>query len=403
MSVRKRQWTTAKGAEKEAWVVDYVDQQGKRRLKTLSKKKEADAFETTMRGEVRDGIHVADSATCTIKEAGEKWLESGKAAGLERTTLDQYRQHLTLHIAPLIGRVKLSQLSVPAVRAFQDQLRELGRSPAMIKRVTISLGSLIADAQERGLVSRNAVREMAKGRARGKVRQGERRQKPRLQIGVDIPTREETHRIMGAASGRWRPFFITAILTGLRASELRGLRWSDVDLAEGRLHVRQRADRYHVIGMPKSDAGQRTVPLLPMVVNALREWKLACPKGKLDLVFANGEGNIEWHPNIIERGLKPTLIKAGVTVAGEPDANGKPTLRPKYTGLHALRHFYASWCINPKSAGGLELSPKVVQSRMGHSSITMTMDVYGHLFPSTDDSDALAQAEQSFMSAVAAT
>jgi integrase len=66
---------------------------------------------------------------------------------------------------------------------------------------------------------------------------------------------------------------------------------------------------------------------------------------------------------------------------------------PKYTGLHALRHFYASWCINRKANGGLELPGKVVQERLGHSSITMTMtmDTYGHLFP---HGDALAEAER---------
>jgi integrase len=394
MSIRKRKWKAADGSEKEAWVVDYTDQQGKRRLKTFAKKKDADAFQTTMRPEVRAGTHVADNATCTFKEAGERWLESGKSAGLERTTLDQYRQHLTLHIDPFLGRLKLSHLSVPGVRAFQDQLRDQGRSPAMIKRVTVSLGSLLADAQERGLVTRNPVREMAKGRARGKVRQGERRQKPRLQVGVHIPTREEIRRIIDSLPVRWRPFFLTAIFTGLRASELRGIRWSDVDLSSAKLHVRQRADRYHVIGMPKSDAGQRTVPLPPVVVNALREWKLACPQSEADLVFPNGAGKVEYHVNIIERGLKPALVAAGVV-----NENGKA----KYPGLHALRHFYASWCINPKSAGGLELSPKVVQQRMGHSSITMTMDVYGHLFPSTDDSEEMARAERDLLSAVGAT
>jgi len=65
----------------------------------------------------------------------------------------------------------------------------------------------------------------------------------------------------------------------------------------------------------------------------------------------------------------------------------------KYTGLHALRHFYASWCINRKEDGGIGLPPKVVQERMGHSSIAMTMDVYGHLFPRGDDAKELAAAE----------
>ena len=65
----------------------------------------------------------------------------------------------------------------------------------------------------------------------------------------------------------------------------------------------------------------------------------------------------------------------------------------KYTGLHALRHWYASWCINTKNDGGLELSPKAVQTRMGHSSIQVTFDTYGHLFPAADEAQVMADAE----------
>ena len=71
--------------------------------------------------------------------------------------------------------------------------------------------------------------------------------------------------------------------------------------------------------------------------------------------------------------------------------------RAKYTGLHALRHFYASWCINRRVDGGLELPAKVVQERLGHSSIMITMDVYGHLFPRGDDSAELEAAERSLL------
>lgn len=73
--------------------------------------------------------------------------------------------------------------------------------------------------------------------------------------------------------GRWRPLIVTAIFTGLRASELRGLRWSDVDLQERVVHVRQRADRYNSTGSPKSEAGHRAVAMPPIVLNTLREWK----------------------------------------------------------------------------------------------------------------------------------
>jgi integrase len=405
MSVRKRAWTTSKGEQKEAWVVDYIDQTGKRRLKTFAKKKAADNFAATANVEIRAGIHTADSASKTIAEAGKLWLETGDKAGLERSTLTAYRQHLKLHIEPYLGNVKLSQLSAPMVREFEDKLARgdmpEGASPqprtrAMVRKVRVSLSSLLSDAQERGLVSRNVVRDLRRTRARGVERKAERRQKGKLKVGVDIPTREEIKAIVEAAKGRWRPILLTAIFTGLRASELRGLRWADVDLDKRELHVRQRADRYSAIGKPKSESGERTVPLTPIVVNTLREWKLACPKSEAGLVFPSSGGLVEHHKNIIERGLVPAMIAARVMV-DEEAADGNPVKRAKYTGLHALRHFYASWCINRRVDGGLELPAKVVQERLGHSSIMMTMDVYGHLFPRGDDSAELEAAERSLL------
>jgi integrase len=405
MSVRKRAWITSKGEHKEAWVVDYVDQAGKRRLKTFAKKKAADNFAATANVEIRAGIHTADSASITIAEAGKRWIETGEKAGLERSTLAAYQQHLKLHIEPYLGNVKLSQLSAPMVREFEDKLARgdmpEGASPqprtrVMVRKVRVSLSSLLSDAQERGLVSRNVVRDLRRTRARGVERKAERRQKGKLKIGVDIPTREEIKAIVEAAKGRWRPVLLTAIFTGLRASELRGLRWTDVDLDKRELHVRQRADRYSAIGKPKSESGERTVPLTPIVVNTLREWKLACPKSEAGLVFPSSGGLVEHHKNIVERGLAPTQIAAGVTIKGK-GKDGKLVERAKYSGLHALRHFYASWCINRRVDGGLELPAKVVQERLGHSSITMTMDVYGHLFPRGDDSAELAAAERSLL------
>ena len=115
--------------------------------------------------------------------------------------------------------------------------------------------------------------------------------------------------------------------------------------------------------------------MTPIVADTLRELKLV---GRHGLVFGNGAGTWKSHANIVDRGLIP-LDCGGLY--GE----GRRTVRGKYTGLHALRHFYASWCINPKSAGGLGLSPKVVQERMGHSTIAMTLDVYGNLFPRGDE------------------
>ncbi|WP_062208016.1 site-specific integrase [Aureimonas sp. AU12] len=410
MSVRKRAWTTPGGEAKTAWVVDYTDATGKRRLKTFKLKKQADAFAATALVEIRAGTHVADSASVTVAAAGKLWLASVDAAGLERTTAASYEGHLRLHIVPYLGEAKISALTIPAVRAFEDQLRTAGRSPAMVRKILVSLGTLIADAQERGLTNRNVIRDV-RGRRGGSDRRQEKRHRGKLKIGVDIPTREEIKALVGAVEGRWRPLILTAIFTGLRASELRGLRWSDVDLDRREIRVHQRADRYNEIGSPKSSSGERTVPAPPIVINTLREWKLACPRrwtGKrdadgnpvlvLDLAFPNGAGKVEQLNNIVRRGLHPAWIAAGVTVeTDQVDADGHQVLAPKYSGMHALRHWFASWCVNRREDGGLALPPKTVQDRMGHSTIALTMDRYSHLFPKADEADEMAAAEAALL------
>ena len=124
------------------------------------------------------------------------------------------------------------------------------------------------------------------------------------------------------------------------------------------------------------------------MVNTLREWKLTCTKSETDLIFPTGAGGVENLSNILARGFGPAQIAAGVI-----DKGGNP----KYGGLHSLRHFYASWCINRRRDGGLELPLKVVQHRLGHSSIQMTSDVYGHLFPRSDDGAELAEAQKALL------
>ena len=387
MSVRKRRWKAPSGETKEAWIVDYSDQQGARHLKTFARKRDADAYHAVVKVDVRAGIHTADSKSLTIAEAGRYWIASGEAAGLERTTLEGYQTQLERHIAPLIGAVKLAQLTTPMVRAFEDRLR-VDRSPAMVRRVVTSLASILADAQERGLVAQNVARNLRGQRRRGKQRAADKRKAGRLKIGVDIPSPEEIRAIIAHLEGRWRPLLLTAIFTGLRASELRGLRWSDVDLKRGEVHVRQRADCYSKIGPPKSAAGERNIPLPPLVVNALREWKLVCARSELGLAFPSERGKVEFYIYIINRGFKPAQVAAGVT-----NKRGEA----KYPGLHSLRHFYASWCINRRADGGLELPLKLVQTRMGHASIQLTADTYGHLFPRDDDGAELAAAEKAFL------
>jgi integrase len=371
--VHQRKWTTRSGEEKSAWIADYFDADRHRHIKTFKRKKDADAYLLTVAGEVRDGTHVAPAKSETVAEAAQRWLNRVEADGREASTVRQYRQHVKLHIVPRIGNVKLGNLSMHVVEKFRDGLldekAEKKLSRAMARKVLVSFKSILRTARRSHLTAGISI-----GRSK--------REERKLEAGRDFPSREEIGRLIHAAGEfdvRHRALLAVAIFCGLRASELRGLRWQDADLVHGNVHVRQRADRYCKIGNPKSTSSTRSIPIDPFVVKILKEWKLACPKGEHGLVFPSTTGNIEHHSNML-RGLAPVLIAAGLK---------KKDGQPKYA-LHAFRHFFASWCINREVEGGRELPVKVVQELLGHSSIVMTLDRYGHLFPRGDDRNELA-------------
>ena len=247
-SIRKR----ALPSGKTAWQVDYRDNQGKRRHRQFLTKREADSFLVRARAEIADGVHTPDSTSITVFDAACLWLARCERDGLEVTTIRQYRAHVDLHITPRIGKTKLARLSAPVINAFIDQLIDDGRSMEMARRLLRSLSSIVREAQRHGLVAANNVRD-ASPIKRSK----------RIDGRAEMPTKDELKRIINTTPERWRAFIMTAIFTGLRASELRGLKWEDIDLKNSILHVRRRVDRFNKFGPPKSEAGTRDIPLIP--------------------------------------------------------------------------------------------------------------------------------------------
>lgn len=368
------------------WQAGYVDGAGKRRFKMFEKKSEAEAWLTEVRHDVARGTHTPGSVSPTVKDAAALWIKRCGEKRLEPMTVKGYEEHVKLHITPFIGAKRLSEITVPAVNAFADQLRDAGRSAEMIKRVIRSLGSIFKEARRRGLSNTSPTA--------GIDLDLPERDDPR----PVIPTKTELQAIINGAVGRWRPVMLVAIFCGLRASELRGLRWADVDFETKQISLAQRADASHRIGKLKSKAAYRSIPCPPIVLHALREWKLACPKGDLDLAFPNGAGKVESHSNMIERGLEPILVSAGISKvrtvlnkAGKPildDLGARKTVVAGKYGMHSLRHACASLWIE----GGF--NPKQIQKLMGHSSIKVTFDVYGHLFADAEADQRAAEGVQ---------
>src|SRR5262249_47681515 len=270
--------------------------------------------------------------------------------------------------APLIKTFSTDLLNRSyAERRYRLSKNKLSRS--MAKKVLASLKGIIKEAEAAGQIAKNPARAVSI-----KVpKRGTRK----IKSGRDFPSKPEINLLLEKASGRWRPLIIVAVFTGMRSSELRGLRWADVDFHKKVVHVHQRADAWGAMGAPKSEEGERTIPMAPIVASALKEWKLRCPRkekgnddpGALELVFPNGAGNPESHANIANRCFYPLQVESGVTVAGDA----------KY-GFHTLRHFFASWLIEQG------FTPKKLQGMLGHSTTQMTFDTYGHLFPD-DEAD----------------
>jgi integrase len=370
MSIRKRTWKSA-GEIRTAWVCDYTDRDGSRRLKTFNLKKDAEAWWATTNAGLKDGTHVPDNKV-TLAALYQLWIDDCANGGpdrppLERTTIEQRRQHLRLHIEPFMGRVRLTDLTTAHITDLMSQLRAAGRSVAMVRKVRSTLRTALEFAREQKLITVNVVaagrRTRSNGRHDGSLS---------LKAGRDFPTKAELKLLINKAPDRWRAFIVTAIFTGMRASELRGLPWANIDFENRVIHVSQRADLYRKIGPPKSKAGWRDIPLTPLVVNALRQHKLA---GGNDLVFRSGKGGVIAHTNFLKHVWTPLQKACGIG----------------HYEFHSLRHAAASLFIE------LGWQPKRIKSVLGHSSITMTFDRYGHLFPQADLAADMAKLESAIV------
>ncbi|MES2493574.1 MAG: tyrosine-type recombinase/integrase [Pseudomonadota bacterium] len=376
-TVRKRSWVSPEGATKTAWLVDYRDQSGKRRAKQFARKKEAEEYASRAQNEVRQGTHTHDRDSITVKVAANLWLAASEAERLERSTTKRYRELADLHITPRLGELKLTALTKPLVQDFRLELMQT-KSRALAAKVLRALSAILNNAMEIGAINQNVAATVKVGKLK---REAEK---------IVVPDRADLKAMIAAADDKVRPFILTAITTGLRSSELRGLRWQDIDLAAGTITVRQRADQWGEIGPPKSEAGKRTIPIPPELVSELKAWKLRSPISRKDLAFPSSTGTPQRHNNMLRRVFFPLQVKAGlgvpaVNAGGEPmlDEAGQPVLTGKYR-FHALRHAAASGWIESN------IDLKRLQVWIGHENIGLTLDTYGHLLKDADKDAELA-------------
>lgn len=370
-TIKKRTWRNRDGSTGAAYVLAYTDAAGAWVRQQYRTRAEALAERVRIDHELARGAHVTDRDSRDVASALTAWLDDYQGlvdtGRRERSTLTAYRE-LAAHVrAHEIAQARLSRLTPPDVARWLLWL-ERERTASQAKRALGLLRQVLGHAVTVGWCAYNAAAEI-KPRTAG----------TRHDEVVMIPSREDLRALVAAAeaAGPMQAAMVSTLLfCGLRASELRGLRRQDVGATT--LDVCQRADKWEQIGAPKSASSRRQVPLPPGTRRALATWMLQRPG---ELVFGTSKGTPTSYANIWNRVWRPLMASAGLV-----DAEGAPAW-----GLHALRHAAVSLWI----AQGVD--PKRVSTWAGHSSVSFTLDVYGHLWPDEDSASVAAAMERSLL------
>ncbi len=345
----------------------FSDGTGRRRLRsaTFDTRTEARAWLTARLAEAGSG-RVSDAGTLTLGEYLQDWLGSLGMSQLEAATVSWYRFAVIRHIIPALGAVKLSRLSAVQVEAFLAEKADHGRldgtgglGPPSVRRLHVTLHKALDAAVRKGMLATNPVDH------------ADRPKMPPRDVTENVWTPEQTTAFLRTTkSDRLAPLWRTATMTGLRRSELAGLQWGDLDLERGVLSVkraRTQVEGKPILKAPKSAASRRTVDLDAETAAVLKRWKVNQLEERLragtawepgEWVFANELG-APWRPDRLTRRFVEAVKAAGLPA----------------TDIKGLRHAHATALLR---AG---VHPKVVQERLGHSSISVTMDIYSSVLP----------------------
>jgi integrase len=247
-------------------------------------------------------------------------------------------------VLPAIGALRLSEVKHKHVQALADRLHKQGKSASTIRNAVMPIRVIYRRAIRAGDVTVNPCANLDLPAVRG------RRQR--------TPSPPESAALLAALPEADRALWATALYAGLRRGELRALIWDDLDLTAGVIHVRRAMDAHGSIISPKSAAGTRTVPIAHVLRGYLAGHRLR--NGSARYVF--GSGGRPFVPTTVAKRAQAAWTAAGL----EP------------IGLHDARHAAASILI----AAGVNI--KALSTYMGHASITITLDLYGHLFPGNE-------------------
>ena len=353
--------------------VGYDPATGKLKRKSFygkTRKEVADKMAQALQ-EVRSGTYIEPAQT-TLAEWLDKWLTTYKKGQLKPSTYESYEILVNVHIKPALGKIPIAKLQANMLQSFYNEKLEKGRadgkgglSTRMVRYLHAIIRQALQQAVKEGLLARNVADATSPPTVKNK--------QMRPLTENELLTFFET-----AKGDRMFAGYVLAATTGLRRGELLGLCWDCVDIKHGVITVQRQLlvlkDCLTLEETTKSKSGRRSITLTDDAIRELKAHKKRQAQEKLlmgeayqdnGLVFCKEDGT-PLDPREFTKRFQRQLAKAGL-----------PKVR-----LHDLRHTHASLLL----ARGVH--PKVVQERLGHSSITMTLDLYSHLTPGLQEAAA---------------
>ncbi|PQP35639.1 site-specific integrase [Desulfobacteraceae bacterium SEEP-SAG9] len=339
------------------YVIDFYDNQGKRQRQTLKKGTTKKAARDKLR-EIEDqlakGVYLPDKKIPLFKEVAKDWLEH-KKPNLRESTWSVYEGHTRKHFKEF-DKIKINRITTARVERFITDRQKEGMHILTLRKTLVSLGQIFSYAVRHKYIDYNPVRDAERPKGQGKSEDKE----------IRVLNPYEINGFLDAVSEqKYRTLFRLAIFSGARQGELLGLKWSDVDWTNRQIHIQRTFNNQSWYDV-KTKTSNRKIDLGPAMIKELKLWKVACPKSDLDLIFPNKAGQPINHNNMVNRHFNPAVESAEI----------------EKIRFHDLRHTYASLLISQGE------NIKYVQSQLGHSSPTVTLNVYAHLMGTINQESA---------------
>ncbi len=342
----------------QKWAGSITLENGKR--KVFYGKTQAEALKKKQAAlrELQQGTLV-DTSQQTLKDYLENWLEKVHKPTIRISTYVKYRKLINSYIVPTLGNIQLQKLTPQRVQMLYSDKLNQGLAPKMVVNMHGVLHKALDNAVKWNIVSRNVCDAVTPPRV------------PKVEH--QVLSKEQAHKLLEhIKKHRLEAILTVALTTGMRRGEMLALRWKNVDLEEGSVQVTRTVDYIPHYGYvetePKTKTGRRKIMLASFVIATLKAHKLQQTEKKQelgnkwiekDLVFSGLHGDY-LNPRYFHKMFTAVLKEAGL-----------PHMR-----IHDLRHSAATILLS------MNINPKIVQEVLGHSTITMTMDLYSHALPS---------------------